>query len=47
MECYLILSGALRDVGFINYPGEYWHWSYGDRYWAHHVGEEFALYDTI
>lgn len=46
-EHRLIMSNALRDVGFINYPGEYWHWSYGDRYWAYHVGEEFAVYDTI
>lgn len=46
-EYRLIMGRALREVGFINYPGEYWHWSYGDRYWAYHVGEKFALYDTI
>lgn len=29
-----ILAEALEKVGFINYPTEWWHWSYGDRYWA-------------
>lgn len=27
-----IMNHALYSVGFINYPSEYWHWSYGDRY---------------
>lgn len=29
-----ILSGALSVAGMVNYPTEWWHWSYGDRYWA-------------
>jgi D-alanyl-D-alanine dipeptidase len=29
-----ILSTALTDAGLINYATEWWHWSYGDRYWA-------------
>lgn len=29
-----ILAGALRRAGFVNYPTEWWHWSYGDRYWG-------------
>lgn len=41
------MSKALQSVGFVNYPTEYWHWSYGDRYWAYHKQEKFALYDTI
>ena len=28
------MSRALSTAGFVNYPTEYWHWSYGDRYWA-------------
>jgi D-alanyl-D-alanine dipeptidase len=28
------LGGALSAAGFVNYPTEWWHWSYGDRYWA-------------
>jgi D-alanyl-D-alanine dipeptidase len=27
------LAAALRAVGLVNYPTEWWHWSYGDRYW--------------
>ncbi len=42
-----IMSKALLEVGFINYPYEYWHWSYGDRYWAYHVNAPYALYGSI
>lgn len=42
-----IMTNALSQVGFVNYPTEYWHWSYGDRYWAYHVKQTRAIYDTI
>lgn len=42
-----IMSNALQSVGFVNYTAEYWHWSYGDRYWAYHSKESFALYNTV
>lgn len=42
-----LLITALSLVGFVNYPTEWWHWSYGDRYWAFHKREPFALFDTI
>ncbi|MET7748822.1 M15 family metallopeptidase [Micromonospora sp. NPDC005367] len=29
-----ILVAALSGAGMVNYPTEWWHWSYGDRYWA-------------
>jgi D-alanyl-D-alanine dipeptidase len=29
-----VLSAALTGAGLVNYPTEWWHWSYGDRYWA-------------
>jgi D-alanyl-D-alanine dipeptidase len=29
-----ILSAALSGAGLVNYPTEWWHWSYGERYWA-------------
>jgi D-alanyl-D-alanine dipeptidase len=41
-----IMSEVLTKVGFVNYPTEYWHWSYGDRYWAYNKKEPFALYDS-
>jgi len=29
-----IMGDALTAAGLVNYPTEWWHWSYGDRYWA-------------
>lgn len=42
-----LLSDALSTVGFVNYPYEYWHWSYGDRYWAYIAKQPAALYGSI
>lgn len=35
---------ALSAVGMVNYPTEWWHWSYGDRYWAWTAGARSAVY---
>lgn len=29
-----ILFWAMAESGFVNYPGEWWHFCYGDRLWA-------------
>lgn len=42
-----IMSHALSTVGFVNYPTEYWHWSYGDRYWAYSKQEKHAIYGEV
>lgn len=42
-----IMSKVLVQVGFVNYAQEYWHWSYGDRYWAYHKNEEKAIYGSV
>jgi len=39
-----ILAAALGGAGFVNYPTEWWHWSYGDRYWAMTTGAPTAIY---
>jgi D-alanyl-D-alanine dipeptidase len=39
-----ILSAALGAVGMVNYPTEWWHWSFGDRYWAVVTGAPAACY---
>jgi D-alanyl-D-alanine dipeptidase len=39
-----ILADALSDAGLVNYPTEWWHWSYGDRYWALCTGAPAAIY---
>lgn len=28
-----ILVTVLTAAGLVNYPAEWWHWSYSDRYW--------------
>lgn len=38
------LAACLRAAGFVNYPTEWWHWSYGDRYWALLTGRPAARY---
>ncbi len=38
------LNQVMSKVGFINYPTEYWHWSFGDRYWAFCTGNSHACY---
>jgi zinc D-Ala-D-Ala dipeptidase len=42
-----LLGGALSAVGLVNYPPEWWHWSYGDRYWAFVVGRPAARYGPV
>jgi len=42
-----ILINTLSNTGFVNYPAEWWHWSYGDRYWAYHTGASYAFYNAI
>lgn len=42
-----ILKAALESVGVTNYPGEFWHWSYGDQGWAHRGGHPYALYGRL
>lgn len=42
-----IMSKALSSVDFVNYPTEYWHWSYGDRYWAYHKNKSHAIYGEL
>ncbi len=39
-----LLADVLTSSGLVNYPTEWWHWSFGDRYWAFVEGQEHALY---
>lgn len=41
-----LMSDALTAVGFVNYYTEYWHWSYGDRYWAFYKKAANAIYSS-
>jgi D-alanyl-D-alanine dipeptidase len=42
-----LLGAALDSAGLVNYPTEWWHWSYGDRYWALVSGAAAALYGPV
>ncbi|MFF1682239.1 M15 family metallopeptidase [Streptomyces sp. NPDC058256] len=39
-----LFGDALTAAGLVNYPTEWWHWSYGDRYWALTTGADHAIY---
>ncbi|WP_326800635.1 D-alanyl-D-alanine carboxypeptidase family protein [Streptomyces sp. NBC_01788] len=41
------LGGALSTAGLINYGMEWWHWSFGDRYWALQTQQPAALYGPV
>jgi D-alanyl-D-alanine dipeptidase len=41
-----ILLELLESFGFVNYPNEWWHFSYGDRYWAYHTHHTDAIYGS-
>jgi zinc D-Ala-D-Ala dipeptidase len=41
------LVSAMTSAGLVNYGTEWWHWSYGDRYWAFISGAPAAIYGTV
>jgi D-alanyl-D-alanine dipeptidase len=42
-----LLATVLAGQGLVNYPTEWWHWSFGDRYWALITGARHALYGPL
>ncbi len=42
-----LLSEVLTGAGFVNYPTEWWHWSYGDKYWALQTQAPAAIYGAV
>lgn len=42
-----VLKDAMIQAGFVNYPYEFWHWSYGDRYWAYVTHHDTAPYGAV
>ncbi len=41
------LNNAMSAAGFVNYPHEWWHFSYGDQYWAWRTLAPAALYGRV
>jgi D-alanyl-D-alanine dipeptidase len=42
-----LLIDTMGAAGFVNYPTEWWHWSYGDRYWAYLLGKPAAIFGAV
>ncbi len=42
-----ILREVMEKVGFVWYPGEWWHYCYGDRMWAVYTGQSECFYGPI
>ncbi|WP_242449053.1 M15 family metallopeptidase [Burkholderia metallica] len=42
-----VLIAALTGAGLTNYPSEWWHWSFGDRYWAVMHDQSHAIYGPV
>jgi D-alanyl-D-alanine dipeptidase len=41
-----LLYSAMTKAGFTNLPSEWWHFDYGDRFWAYYSGEP-AIYRGV
>jgi D-alanyl-D-alanine dipeptidase len=39
-----LLASKMQTAGFVLYEHEWWHFSYGDRYWAKATGAAHAIY---
>ncbi len=42
-----IMFNALRKAGLSNLSKEYWHWSYGDIWWARRKKKKIAIYGVV
>ena len=41
-----LLYYAMIDAGFTNLPSEWWHYDYGDRFWAYYMRKP-AIYEGV
>ena len=41
------LLDVMQRMGFVNYPQEWWHFSYGDQFWAYTLGQPAAIYGRV
>ncbi len=42
-----LLYAIMTEVGFTSYPEEWWHFDYGDQFWANMTGSPHAVYCNI
>jgi len=43
----LLLRNAMEEKGFVWYPGEWWHYCWGDRMWAVYSGRTRCHYGSV
>ena len=43
----MILVETMQKAGFVNYPAEWWHFSYGDKMWAAYKFKRHAIYGSF
>lgn len=39
-----LLKKLMTDEGFVQFHSEWWHFSFGDQYWAHKTNQSIAIY---
>ncbi|MBR0036947.1 MAG: hypothetical protein IJP70_04825 [Bacteroidales bacterium] len=42
-----LLKQAMSQQGFVNYPAEWWHYSFGDKMWAAYSHQRVAIYGEV
>lgn len=42
-----LLYNVLTQIGFVNYPNEWWHYCYGDRMWAAYKAKSECFYGMV
>lgn len=42
-----ILCNLFTEAGFVNYPYEIWHKSFGDQMWSELLNKEYAIYGSL
>jgi len=42
-----VLLDVMKKNGFVNYPGEWWHYSFGDRMWAAYLRKKVCHYGPV
>ncbi|MEK9174939.1 MAG: M15 family metallopeptidase [Patescibacteria group bacterium] len=47
MSNRVFLLGVMEKEGFVNLASEWWHYSYGDQYWAAFYGKPAAIYGSL
>ncbi|GAM54078.1 D-alanyl-D-alanine dipeptidase [Vibrio ishigakensis] len=47
IENRAMLLQVMSEAGFVNYSREWWHFSYGDQYWAFMTEQPQAIYGSV